>query len=74
MKDKICGYHYNLRPSITLGLSFINALREKGRPVVSWDLKGLFNEDLLPLRVCEGEKNTLGQNIFLSLSLNLLKR
>lgn len=42
--------------------------------MVSWDLKGLFNEDLLPLRVCEGEKNTLGQNIFLSLSLNLLKR
>lgn len=47
-----------------MGLSFINALREKGRPVVSWDLKGLFNEDLLPLRVCGGEKNTLGQNIF----------
>lgn len=51
MKGKICGYYHNLRPSITLGLSLINALWGKGRPVVLWDLKRLFNEDLVPLRV-----------------------
>lgn len=72
MKGKICGYYYNLRPSITLGLSLINALWGKGRPVVLRDLKSLFNEHLVPLHVCGWEKYSRAKH-FLSLSLNLLK-